>query len=425
MTDQTLKMFVFLSGLLNRRVVTPSGKSLGKVSDFKIQLGELFPQVSAVCIKRLTDRQTRGLDWKEVESLNGNVISLKETSPALLPPLEVKEREMLLKEELLDKQVVDTFGARIERVNDIHLLMTDGELRVVHVDVGMRGIFRRLGWDKFVDAATNWLFSYQIPQKLISWKFVQPLAEDPVRKTLKLNVTQRKISEINPSDLADILEELDHQKRLAVFGSLEPEAAADALEEVVPRMQPVLIEHLKREDLADIVEEMAPDEAVDMLSRLSDEKQVRILEEMARDKREVIEKLLMQPEGKAGSIMTTEIVTLDQNLSVAEALEKVKRDFSELEIIYYAYVVDADKHLLGVVSLRNLLVDDPNLKLEQLMNRAVKKVKMSDSKKKVLNLFRKYDFVVVPVVDKENIVKGTVTLKDAIQAAIPEFKKKR
>jgi Mg/Co/Ni transporter MgtE len=289
----------------------------------------------------------------------------------------------------------------------------------------MRGIFRRLGWDKFVDAATNWLFSYQIPQKLISWKFVQPLAEDPVRKTLKLNVTQRKISEINPSDLADILEELDHQKRLAVFGSLEPEAAADALEEVVPRMQPVLIEHLKREDLADIVEEMAPDEAVDMLSRLSDEKQVRILEEMARDKREVIEKLLMQPEGKAGSIMTTEIVTLDQNLSVAEALEKVKRDFSELEIIYYAYVVDADNHLLGVVSLRNLLVDDPNLKLEQLMNRAVKKVKMSDSKKKVLNLFRKYDFVVVPVVDKENQVKGTITLKDAIQAAIPEFKKKR
>jgi len=425
MADQTLKMFVFLSELLNRRVVTPAGKSLGKVCDFKIQLGESFPQVTAVCIKRLTDRQPRVIDWKQVQSLNGNVITLKENPNTLLPPLEVKERELLLKEELLDKQVVDTFGARIERVNDIHLLMTDGELRVVHVDVGMRGIFRRLGWDKLVDAATNWLFTYQIPQKLISWKFVQPLAEDSLRKTLKLNVTQRKISEINPSDLADILEELDHQKRLAVFGSLEPEAAAGALEEVVPRMQPVMIEHLKREDLADIVEEMAPDEAVDMLSRLSDDKQVRILEEMARDKREVIEKLLMQPEGKAGSIMTTEIVTLDQNLSVAEALEKVKRDFSELEIIYYAYVVDADNHLLGVVSLRNLLVDNPNLKLEQLMNRAVKKVKMSDSKKKVLNLFRKYDFVVVPVVDKENIVKGTVTLKDAIQAAIPEFKKKR
>jgi len=418
-------MFVFLTELLNRRVVTPSGLSLGKVWDFKIQLGELFPQVCAVCIKKFTDRQARILDWQEVESLSGNVLKVREPPPSLLPTLEIKEQEILLREEILDKQVVDTLGAKIERVNDIHLLMTDGELRVVHVDVGIRGIFRRLGWGKWVDAVTNWLFSYQIPQKLISWKYVQPLAEDPVRQTLKLNVSQRKISDINPSDLADILEELDHQKRQAVFGTLELESAADALEEVVPRMQTTLLENLKREQVADLLEEMAPDEAVDLLSRLSDDKQVRILEEIAREKREILEKLLIHPEGKAGSIMTTEFVTLDQNLTVAEALEKIRKDFSDLEVVYYLYVVDQEKHLLGVASLRNLLLADPNSTLEQLMYRAIKKVKVSDSKKRVLNLFRKYDFVVVPVVDKENVVRGIITLKDAIQAALPEFKKKR
>ena len=425
MADQSLKMFVFLTELLNRRVVTPSGLSLGKVWDFKIQLGELFPQVCAVCIKKFTDRQARILDWQEVESLSGNVLKVREPPPSLLPTLEIKEQEILLREEILDKQVVDTLGAKIERVNDIHLLMTDGELRVVHVDVGIRGIFRRLGWGKWVDAVTNWLFSYQIPQKLISWKYVQPLAEDPVRQTLKLNVSQRKISDINPSDLADILEELDHQKRQAVFGTLELESAADALEEVVPRMQTTLLENLKREQVADLLEEMAPDEAVDLLSRLSDDKQVRILEEIAREKREILEKLLLHPEGKAGSIMTTEFVTLDQNLTVAEALEKIRKDFSDLEVVYYLYVVDQEKHLLGVASLRNLLLADPNSTLEQLMYRAIKKVKVSDSKKRVLNLFRKYDFVVVPVVDKENVVRGIITLKDAIQAALPEFKKKR
>lgn len=425
MADQSLKMFVFLTELLNRRVVTPSGQSLGKVWDFKIQLGELFPRVCAVCIKKFTDRQARVLDWQEVQSLNGNVLKVKETAPSLLPTLEIKEQEILLREEILDKQVVDTLGAKIERVNDIHLLMTDGELRVVHVDVGIRGIFRRLGWGKWVDAVTNWLFSYQIPQKLISWKYVQPLAEDPVRKTLKLNVSQRNISDINPSDLADILEELDHQKRQTVFGTLELETAADALEEVVPRMQTTLLENLKREQVADLLEEMAPDEAVDLLSRLSEDKQVRILEEIAREKREILEKLLIHPEGKAGSIMTTEFVTLDQNLTVAEALERIRKVFSDLEVIYYVYVVNQEKHLLGVASLRNLLLADPNLTLEQLMYRAVKKVKVSDSKKKVLNLFRKYDFVVVPVVDKENVMRGIITLKDAIQAALPEFKKKR
>jgi CBS domain-containing protein/sporulation protein YlmC with PRC-barrel domain len=425
MADQTLKMFVFLSDLLNRRVVTPYGQSLGKVHDFKIVLGELFPRVSAVCVKKLTERQIRILDWSEVETVNGNLLKTKGAQPALLPALEVREQEILLREEILDKQVVDTFGAKIERVNDIHLLMTDGELRVVHVDVGLRGILRRLGWSKLVDGATNWLFSYQIPERLISWKYIQPLAEDPVRKTLKLNVTQRNMGEINPSDLADILEELDHQKRRAVFGSLELETAAGALEEVVPQMQSRLLENLKREKVADIIEEMAPDEAVDLLSRLSEDKQVRILEEIAREKREVLEKLLMHPEGKAGSIMTTEFVTLQQKLTVAEALAKIRKDFSELEVIYYVYVVDDLNHLIGVLSLRELLLANPSARLEELMFRAVKKVKVSDSKKKVLNLFRKYDFVVVPVVDKDNVVKGTITLKDAIQAAIPAFKKKR
>jgi Mg/Co/Ni transporter MgtE len=225
--------------------------------------------------------------------------------------------------------------------------------------------------------------------------------------------------------LADILEELDHQKRRAVFGSLELETAAGALEEVVPQMQSQLLENLKREKVADIIEEMAPDEAVDLLSRLSEDKQVRILEEIAREKREVLEKLLMHPEGKAGSIMTTEFVTLQQKLTVAEALAKIRKDFSELEVIYYVYVVDELNHLIGVLSLRELLLANPSARLEELMFRAVKKVKVSDSKKKVLNLFRKYDFVVVPVVDKDNVVKGTITLKDAIQAAIPAFKKKR
>lgn len=425
MTEQALRMFVFFSELLNRRIVLPSGQSLGKVWDFKIQLGETFPRVCAICVKKLTDRQIRVMDWKEVERINGNMIQVKDTLPVVLPRLEVKENELLLREEILDKQVVDTLGAKIERVNDIHLLMTEGELRVVHVDVGIRGLFRRLGWGKSVDAATNWLFSYQIPQKLVSWKYVQPLAEDPVRKTLKLNVTHRKISEINPSDLADILEELDHMKRQAVFGSLEVETAAGALEEVVPQMQHSLLENLKREQVADIVEEMAPDEAVDLLSRLSEDKQIKILEQIAREKREMLEKLLIHPEGKAGGIMTTEFVTLDQNLTVADALEKIRKDFSEVEVIYYVYVVDQELHLLGVVSLRNLLVSDPSLSLGELMYKPVKKVKVSDSKKRVLNLFRKYDFEVIPVVDKENIVRGTITLKDAIQATIPEFRQKK
>lgn len=424
MPEQPNDVFLFLTDVLGRRLEDQKGNSLGRVHDVKILLVDSFPKVTALCVKKGWGKGLKSLDWERVEPAIQSVLKVKDSGEGT-SELEVKDKEILLREEILDKQVVDTVGAKIERVNDIHLLSTNGELRVVHVDVGIRGLLRRLGWEKWFDSLTQWLFSYKIPHRLISWKYVQPLADDPMRKTLKLSLSQQRISEIHPSDLADILEDLGHHKRQAIFGSLDPETAAEALEEVVPQMQHTLVEGLQKEKLADIIEEMAPDEAVDLLSKLSEDKKVKIMEEIAREKREILENLLLHPEGKAGSIMTTEFVSLNQNLTVAAALNKIKTEYTDLEVIYYVYVVDDQGHLLGVLSLRNLLVAEPEMTLEQLMKRTVKKVKVGESKKKVINIFRKYDFVVVPVVDKENTLKGIITLKDAINSAIPEFRPKR
>ena len=285
MEENALKMFVFLSEILNHRVIDSEGRIIGKVVDLRARLGELFPGVVWGHVRNKKPKELSAFSWRSVESINGNVIRLKPDAEGLCTDLEIKEGEILLKGEILDKQVVDTYGAKIERANDLHLLLAEGRLSLVHVDYGIRGIFRRLGWIKYVDALTNWFFAYQIPNKLLSWKYIQPLSHDPRKKTLKLNLTHRKLSEIHPSDLADILEELDKHERSYVFHALDVETQADALEEVDSETKVSLIEDLSDEIASDVIEEMEPDEAVDLLLDLPEEKKKELIEEMEEEKR--------------------------------------------------------------------------------------------------------------------------------------------
>lgn len=422
MDKNDLRMFIFLSELLDRRVVDEAGNALGKLNDLIVQIGEVFPKVAQLCVVSPRPKSTKVIGWEEVLSLEGNVIKLKGDASAKFQTYHSKPLELLLRDEILDKQVVDTYGSKLERVNDLHFLINHGELRLVHVDVGIRAILRRLGFIKVMDTLTNWFFAYQIPNKLISWKYVQPLAKDPFKEDLKLNVTQRKLTEIHPSELADLLEELDREQREAVFKSLDVETAAQTLEEVHPEVSVALIETVGEEKASDIIEEMAPDEAVDLLADLPEEKKDTIIQSMEKEKREELEKLLAYPEGTAGSLMTVDFITLLKNLTVAQAIEQIRKHALASEVVYYVYLTNEQKQLLGVLSLRHLLLATPDSTLEKIMNKRVKKLKVNDAKRKVVNYFRKYDYVVVPVVDENNIIRGIITLKDAIDAEMPEFR---
>ena len=419
--EQTSKMFLFLAEILNLKVIDSDGKLIGKVADLKATLGELFPKIAAICVRKKWDKKLFSLDWEAVDTIGKNVIRLKKEKEVNLLPLEMKEKEILLKEEILDKQVMDTMGAKVERVNDVHLLLSEGELRVVHVDYGVRGIFRRLGWIKWVDLLTNWLFAYQIPDKLISWKYIQPLASDPTQKALKLNVTLKKMHEIHPSDLADILEELGKHQRTAVFKSLDVETAADALEEVDPKFQVSLIESAAEPRASDILEEMAPDEAVDLLLSLPEEKKEKLVLGMEKEKREKLRELLKFREGTAGSIMTTEFLSLTQDKTVKEATEKFKESSLPLETISYIYVTNNLDQLVGVLTLRNLILSHPETPLTELMNKDVIIVKIEDDVDKVAEIFKKYKFMALPVVDDNEHLKGIISLRDAVDATFPEF----
>jgi CBS domain-containing protein len=421
MQESGLKMFLFFSELLGRSVIDSNGKSLGKLVDLKVKLGELFPNVVTLRIKPRGDKSSLALDWSEIQSLNGNLVSLKPDAEKKFKPLELSEGEILLKEELLDKQVVDTYGAKIERVNDIHLLITDGELRIVHVDFGMRGIFRRLGWIKIVDFLTNWFFAYRFPEKMISWKYVQPLASDPKKKDLKLNVTLRKLHEIHPSDLADIIEELDQEKRATVFKSLDLQTAAETLEEVDPKLQVSLIESATEEHASDILEEMAPDEAADLLADMPEDKKMKLIQTMEKPHRENLEELLKFKEGTAGSIMTKDFISIQMDKSIGDAIDEFRKTTHPLETIAYLYITDKESHLVGVLTLRHLLLCVNEAPLSKLMNTHLVKVKPEEDVEKVAEIFKKYKFMAIPVIDKDDCLSGIITLRDAVESKYKEF----
>jgi len=422
MEKDILKMFVFLSEILNRRVINAEGKVIGKVVDLRAKLGELFPAVVYVYVRQKEPQKRLAFPWHTVESISGNVIRLKQDAEEQCVDLRIKEGEILLRDEILDKQVVDTYGAKIERANDLHLLLTGNELRLVHVDFGIRGIFRRLRWLRYVDALTNWFFAYQIPDRLLSWKYIQPLSHDPQKKALKLNLTHRKLSEIHPSDLADILEELDKHKRSYVFHALDVETQADALEEVNPETKLSLIEGLSDEHASDVIEEMEPDQAADLLSNLPEEKKNELIEGMERDKRVELEELLKFEEGTAGSIMTPDFIACLQTDTVGKAREIFKRSTDPLDNISYIYVKDHQEKLVGVITLRELILNQPETPVDSFMNRRLVKLKADDSVKEVAETFKKYKFLALPVVDEEDRMKGIITLRDGIEAVFPEFK---
>jgi magnesium transporter len=415
-----LKMFVYLSRLLDRHVLKADGRPLGKLADMKVQMAELFPKMSSLVVKQKRKKGLFELNWSEVDFLKGHKIILGSGAEDRLRPLEVKGDELLLREEILDKQVVDTFGAKIERVNDIHLLVVNKDLHIVHVDYGLRGLIRRLGWLKAVDAFTTFFFSYQFKEKLISWKYVQPLASDLGDKNLKLNVAGANVRDLHPSDLADILEELDRTNQDRLFKSLDVETAAETLEEVEPKLQVSLIESAPVEQASDILEEMAPDEATDLLADLSEEKQQYLIKTMEKPSRDALVELLKHKEGTAGSLMTKDFISVDLDQTIGQAIERFRQTTYPLDSVAYIYVTDKDGHLLGVSTLRHLIICDKSTPVSEFMNPRLVSVEPEENIDEVVKLFKKYKFMALPVVDQKKHLQGVITLKDIIEETLED-----
>ncbi len=185
-------------------------------------------------------------------------------------------------------------------------------------------------------------------------------------------------------------------------------------------LQVTLVEDVDRDRLTQLLEEMAPDDRVDLLERMDPEIVERLLPLVAQAERSDIRRLLSFPEDSAGSIMTTEYASLPEDISVNEAIDRLRQQAPDRETIYYVYVLDEERHLLGFVTLRELILAQPDARLGDIMTRSVISVRVDDDQEVVAGELARYDFIAIPVVDNQNRLVGIITHDDVLDVVQQE-----
>ncbi len=407
--------FLSLSEIVKKPVTDIHGEKVGKLADVIVSADAPYPKVKALTV-RTSDKHTLTIPWTQVEGL-GRQIPLKVRRDEI-QQYDVQERDVHLVEDVLDRQVIDVQGKKVRRVNDLQLSASNGSYLLIGVDIGVRGLLRRLGLEKVADRAR-----IHFEGNYISWDAVDTIHSGP--SALQLKVPKHKITKFHPADIADILDQLSVNDGLQLINSLDDEAAADTLEETSPERQISLIEGMETERAAEILEEMSPDDAADLLGDLPADRAEAILELMEPDESEDIKELLEYPEDSAGGIMTNEFVAVHADFTAQQAIEEIRTDAADVETIYYIYVIAKDETLVGVISLRNLLLALPVDKLSSFMRTDVITVQLTDDQRDVAKKIAKYNLLALPVVDEEKKLKGIVTVDDAIDVVLPTAWKKR
>lgn len=405
-----------LSELIGSTVYDASGAATGRVREVTLAPQEDRERIASFIVK--TKSGNRILPFSSVSSIDTNIHA--SNNPADWAAANGSEGLFLLERDLLDQQVIDVYGRKVVRVNDVDLeiepLTQNGEshaiLKVHSVDIGARGAIRRLLRGLAPHAALQLLLS-KIPPRTIPWSFVDLIETDPARR-VKLKIAHDGLAKLHPADIADIVEELAPDEREAVFRTLDEDVAAETLEEVDPKVQRSIVESLDSGRAADIVQEMDPDAAADLLADLSQDRTEQILVEMTPEASQEVVELLEHREETAAGRMTTEFLALPVSATVENAVGVMRHFEGGIESVNTIYLVDSHGTLAGAVPLVKLVLASPETALLSLTQEPLILTRESTRDNEVAELFDKYNLVTLPVINDRNKLIGVITSDDVI-----------
>lgn len=414
----TLFTTFYLSRVIDKKVIDKNGKIVGRVKDILIDsdaskslLGR--PLVNGIKIKSGKNIGFYTFDSFHVSKVNGKI---KITCDKLLPLSENNiTNDIYLADYILDKQVVDLNGRKLVRVNDIRLVTIPTGTFAVAVDIGVEGLLRRIGIAKQFKSLLG-MFGGKIPSKFILWEDVE--AVDFSNLNIRLSKSQSKLQTLHPSDLADIIEELGRKASAEVFSALDEEKAADVLEELDPETQILMIESLSIERAADVLDKMPADEVADILDGLEKYKAELLLNEMEKDTSQEVRELLDYPDHSVGSIMSTEILTFDKDLTIQDILNQLRDTKPEAETLYNLFVTDSNENLKATFSLRDIVTSDPSTPIHLIMKPSPVFLYDDQEIDEIAEFISKYNMLAIPVVDKHNVLQGMVVIDDVIEDLI-------
>lgn len=431
-----------LSDSVGTIITNESGKRIGKLNDYFVDYNDIYPAVLALQYK--VNRQLFYINWEDIISFSLKKIVVKDEffmgRSRTYPKVQNKKviasllanqysGETLeypaLGKIVLDRQIVDTHGKKVIRVNDIQFIKAGKVLRVTHAAVGLRSMIRRLGYEKTVDLFIKTFrpkANYLTKESLINWKHVHAIPNRSFQTNLKVSLSNEDLQDMHPADLADILEDLDNHGREVIFSSLDPKTAAEILSEVDDEIRPLLIRNEEPEDVADIIEQMDTDDAVDILGDLSESKAEAIIQEIDdKEIQEEISELMEHEEDTAGGLMSSEVFEISPDSTRSEVMDFIIEKHDDFENVYDIFLVDDKGALVGTCNIKNLLIQKENVKMKEIMeDRDLKTLTPDVHWKEVAKYMSKYNLINLPIINDERHLLGIISVDDVLPWLLDE-----
>ena len=407
----------FFSELLDRRICAGKfDQKIGRVTDLVFRLAEHYPEAAGLYVEHSGGHPNEFIPWDKVVKIDDDAIFITPTeSGAPYPPFVDQKGWLLLNDHLMGRTILDMDGRRTEVVNDIQLLYSKGKMIVVHVDISLNGFLRKWGLGRL-----QWM-----KDQFISWRYVQPLSLEDVAGSdiVSLSIARKQIKDLPGEDLADTLEELSGEQQQAIFSALDSEKAAEVLVEAEPRAQRQLIATVRREKAKTILSEMSMAQLADLFSVLPHDQMIKMMALLPSEQADRIKAIISDRESTAAAIMGTDFITASKETKVVDILREIRASKRAHDAISYIYILDTgDKVLAGVVDLRELVLASDDAILADLMVSPVIAAEQDDMRDDMAELFAKYHFRMLPIVDSRDHLLGVIHYNDIMRGLVTRAK---
>ena len=405
-----------LSELDGMKVIDVAGVEVGELEDVVASTATDRPLITAFFIDR--DEGQLAASWAQVDEIDVDGERLLLGVPIeAVKAASLRPDELSLVDALLDNQVLDMRRRVFVRVQDVVLQPEEDHLVVAGVDASSAALARRFGLG---------FISRRLPKRtgdFVPWDDVNLIA----LRLSRLNFVESfaELAELHPADIADVIGQVGPRERAAVLAALNAGLAADTLQEMDEELRTAALQEMPLGRAAEVLERIEADEAADILSELPDDLAQQLLALLPDKREQDLRRLASHPEHTAGSLMTTDFVMLPRRATAGKALAWIRRERPEQHMMTYLYVVDQDERLVGVVSLRDLVLAAPDDQMTAFMEDDLVEVRADVDEEEVGRIMTKYDLLAIPVVDEQRRLLGIVTLDDALEAVVPDDWKQR
>jgi CBS domain-containing protein len=406
----TSPAILHLSLVVGGDLVDVDGRRLGRVDDLLVRFGEDgYPPVSAA-VARVAGRDVFVPAEQLAEIEHGRITV---SDPRLdLQPFERREGELLLKQDMLDRQLINVDGARLVRANEIEIARVEGWWRVVGIDVSAHSLLRRLLPRRFAPRVRVSGF--------LDWASLEPFTGHI--PTIRLRVPHPKLALLHPAEIADLVEAAPRGQGDEIFAAIhhDPDLEADVFEELADEQQIEFAEDKDDDGVAALLSRMETDDAADLIAQFDDERRARILELLPIVQRRRLRTLLGYEPMTAGGLMSPEFVIVNTHATVAEALDRVRRATAPSDALAWIFVIGTHRRYKGAVSLPDLVRahDDADSLITDLITHRTSLPPDAEIDE-VLRTMTDYDLTVVPVLDTEERPIGVITVDDVLELVIP------